>query len=112
MLNFIHSTKFSNPIFKRRYTHLLTQWVKFIPKAKIMDLFAILVRSLSEITDHVLIYEHCRTIHELVKEIDYWVKKSESGSKPSFAHGQLFDASSSSPLCDEEDQVMMSLKIN
>jgi len=69
-----------------------------------MDYFRILVQSLSELIDHVLIYEHCRCIHELIKEIDYWVKKSESGSRTSYASGSLFDHATT-PISEEEDQI-------
>lgn len=69
-----------------------------------MDYFRILVLSLKEVTDHVLIYEHCRCIHELIKEIDYWVKKSESGPRTSYAYGSLFDHGST-PISEEEDQI-------
>jgi hypothetical protein len=77
-----------------------------------MEYFKIMVISLQELTDHVLIYEHCRTIHEMIKEIDNWVKKSESGARPSYAHGSLFDNPSSSPASEEEDQIQMSIRIN
>jgi hypothetical protein len=77
-----------------------------------MDYFTVIVRSLSQLTDHVLIYEHCRTIHELIKEIDYWVKKSENGTRTSFVYGQLFELSSPSPGNEEEDRIQMSLAIN
>ena len=46
ILDFIYKNKFQNPIFKRRYTHLLAQWAKNIPKTKLVDYFAILVQSL------------------------------------------------------------------
>jgi len=62
------------------------------------------VQSLQETTDHVLIYEHCRCLHELIKEIDFWFKKGESGSRPSFAKGPLFDHNSS-PITEEEEQI-------
>jgi hypothetical protein len=73
VLDYIYQNKFSNPLFKRRYTHLLTLWVKIIPKQKLLDYFRILLQSLSGLTDNVLIYEHCRTIHEIIKEVDYWI---------------------------------------
>jgi hypothetical protein len=53
----------------------------------------------------VLIYEHCRCIHELIKELDFWVKKGESGTKPSFATGSLFDNNNFSPDTEEEEQI-------
>ena len=31
------------------------------------------------IEDYVLIYEHCSCIHEMLKEIDYWLKMQSSG---------------------------------
>jgi hypothetical protein len=102
ILDFIHANKFDNPLFKRRYTHLITQWVKNLPKDKLLGYFTILVQSLSGLTDHVLIYEHCRCLHELVKELEFWVKKGESGAKPSYAAvGSLFDENST--ITEEED---------
>jgi hypothetical protein len=50
-----------------------------------MHYFRILVQSLQETTDYVLIYEHCRCIHELIKDIDHWVKKADSGPRTSYA---------------------------
>lgn len=62
-----------------------------------------IVQSLAELTDHVLIYEHCRCIHEMIKEIDYWVKKSvDGGPRKSSAYGSLFDHSSC-PASEEDD---------
>jgi hypothetical protein len=37
----------------------------------------------------------------MIKEIDLWIKKSESGEKPSYAGGSLFDGNSH--LNDEEE---------
>jgi|LauGreDrversion4_2_1035121.scaffolds.fasta_scaffold169210_2 hypothetical protein len=76
-----------------------------------MDYFRVLVVSLQEITDHVLIYEHCRCIHELIKEIEFWIKKEKSGNRASYAQGSLFD-SGNSPITEEEEQIQMSIKIN
>lgn len=42
-----------------------------------MDYMRLLITSLKELDDYVLIYEHCHCIHEMVKEIDNWVKKAE-----------------------------------
>ena len=103
VLDFIFQNKWQNPLFKRRFTHILTQWAKLLPKNKFMDYFRILVHSLQESTDYVLIYEHCRCIHELIKELDHWIKKSESGSSPSYAHGSLFDGDC--PQNEEEDHL-------
>jgi hypothetical protein len=65
------------------------------------------VHSLQEITDHVLIYEHCRCLHELIKEIDFWFKKGQTGARPSFAKGPIFDSS----ITEEEEQIQMSTLI-
>ena len=41
-------------------------------------------------------------MHELVKELEFWVKKGESGAKPSYAAvGSLFDDNST--ITEEED---------
>jgi hypothetical protein len=42
-----------------------------------MDYFRLLIESLKEVTDYVLIYEHCHCIHEMIKEINHWIKKTE-----------------------------------
>lgn len=71
-----------------------------------------LFQSLNELTDSVLIYEHCRCIHELIKEIDFWVKKSEAGEpRKSSAYGSLFDQSSC-PASEEEEQIQHSKFLN
>jgi hypothetical protein len=70
-----------------------------------MEQFAVLFQSLSTLEDSVLIYEHCRCIHELIKEIDYWVKKYEAGEpRKSSAYGSLFDHNSC-PASEEEEQI-------
>ena len=61
-------------LFQRRYIHILTQWVKLIPKSKFMHFFNLVLTNLQNTTDMVLIYEHCTCIHEMLKEIDYWLK--------------------------------------
>ena len=43
VLSYIQQNKFGSPLFKRRYTHLLTQWIKNIPKSKLMEQFAVLL---------------------------------------------------------------------
>lgn len=48
-----------------------------------MDYFRLCIESLKELNDYVLIYEHCYCIHEMIKEINYWIKKSESGQTSS-----------------------------
>ncbi len=35
-------------------------------------------------TDYVIIYEHCHCIHEMIKELEYWIKKAENGENPSY----------------------------
>lgn len=79
VLSFIIQNKWQNILFKRRFTHILAQWIKLLPKAHFLNYFKFLITSLSEMTDYVIIYEHCHCIHEMIKEIDYWIKKAENG---------------------------------
>lgn len=58
----------------------MSQWVKLLPKSEFMKYFKIVVQSLHEVTDYVLIYEHCYCIHEMIKELEYWIKKAEGDS--------------------------------
>ena len=48
-----------------------------------MNYFNLVLEQLSNTTDYVLIYEYCMCIHEMLKEIDYWLKQSH-GTGPSF----------------------------
>lgn len=113
VLDYIKQNKWQNPLFRRRYTHIVTQWCRLIPKSKMMDILRLLVQSLGEETDSVLIYEHSRCIHEIIKEISHWIKKSES---PSGKHSQAFYAGNSllnngSSISEEEDQINLSKQI-
>ena len=56
----------------------MIQWVKLIPKAKFMTYFNIILENMHATTDFVLIYEQACCIHEMLKEIDYWLKLSNS----------------------------------
>ena len=52
-----------------------------------MDYFNIILENMSNTTDYVLIYEQATCIHEMLKEIDYWLKQGHSqqnskGPKP------------------------------
>lgn len=77
ILDFLVAHKWQNPLFKRRFTHILSQWAKLLPKAKFFHYFSQVVASLREVTDFVLIYEHCHCLHEMVKELDLWIKKGQ-----------------------------------
>ena len=47
-----------------------------------MAYFNFVLQELSKTTDQVLIYEYATCIHEMLKEIDYWIKISgQSNSK-------------------------------
>lgn len=37
VLSYLKQHKFASPLFKRRYTHLLTMWIKIIPKTSLME---------------------------------------------------------------------------
>jgi len=43
-----------------------------------MHYYEQILTNLAITTDYVLIYEHCSCIHEMLKEIDYWLKMSSS----------------------------------
>ena len=110
VLDHILANRWTSPLFKRRFTHILTQWIKLLPKAQFMKYFRILVQSLQETQDYVLIYEHCNCIHEMVKELDYWLKKTDDKSTGSkFPSGCLFDEGGSA--IDEDDQIKQSNSI-
>ena len=49
-----------------------------MPKAKFIHYYEQILANLATSTDYVLIYEHCSCIHEMLKEIDYWLKMSSS----------------------------------
>jgi hypothetical protein len=70
VLDFIFQNKWKNPLFKRRFTHILIQWTRLLPKARFMDYFRLLISNLQETNDPVLIYETSRCIHEMIKEIE------------------------------------------
>lgn len=78
----LKQNKWDSILFQRRYVHILIQWVKLIPKEKFMNYFNIVLESLSKTTDHVLIYEYATCIHEMLKEIDYWLKMQNSNTAP------------------------------
>ena len=80
VLDMIKSTKWDKIIFQRRYIHILLQWVKLIPKHKFIAYFNLVTENLSQTTDMVLIYEYSTCIHEMLKEIDYWIKMNNSAS--------------------------------
>lgn len=111
VLDYVKRNKFENPLFKRRYTHLLAQWVKLIPKSQLLEQFRVLVQSLQVVSDRVLIYEHCRCLHELVKELDFWLKKQASGTRASYAQGSFFEHGGS-PISEEEDQIQLSAQVD
>ena len=47
-----------------------------------MHYFNFVLENLSKTTDHVLIYEYATCIHEMLKEIDYWLKMQNSNTAP------------------------------
>jgi len=56
---------------------ILTNWAKILPKTQFINYFNVVIKSLSETTDEVLVNEHCHCIHEMLKEIDYWIRKTK-----------------------------------
>ena len=49
-----------------------------------MNYFNIVLENLHQTTDFVLIYEQACCIHEMLKEIDYWLKMSSSSQPGAF----------------------------
>jgi hypothetical protein len=43
VLDFIIQSKWTNPLFRRRYTHIIIQWSRLLPKGRFMDYFRVLV---------------------------------------------------------------------
>lgn len=80
----IKTSKWDNILFQRRYVHILIQWVKLIPKAKFIVYFNFILENLNNTQDYVLIYEQCSCIHEMLKEIDYWLKMSSGSGQGSY----------------------------
>jgi len=82
------------------------------------------LESLSLTTDMVLIYEYATCIHEMLKEIDYWLKMNSSQAVPQFgnpfgAHGGLrkTDVNDLLNFSDtgndaQDDQISMSMNIH
>jgi hypothetical protein len=46
VLDFIISKKWTSPLFRRRYTHILIQWTRLLPKQRYMDYFRMLIQNL------------------------------------------------------------------
>ena len=107
----------------------MIQWVKLIPKAKFMTYFNIVLENLHATEDFVLIYEQACCIHEMLKEIDYWLKMSNStqpgqftsmlGGMVNSAHGSLRRAARSDLLDfndtandSQDDHIAMSVHIH
>jgi hypothetical protein len=88
-----------------------------------MYYFNMVLDSLENTTDYVLIYEYATCIHEMLKEIDYWVKQSSQvtagaglvkpfGASKTSTGGNLLDFGLSDQAIDGEDQIKMSLEIH
>lgn len=60
-----------------------------MPKAKFIHYYEQILNNLANITDYVLIYEHCSCIHEMLKEIDYWLKMSGSSTNNTAEFGSI-----------------------
>lgn len=54
-----------------------------------MNYFNIVLENLHATTDFVLIYEQACCIHEMLKEIDYWLKMSNSTQPGQFTSSLL-----------------------
>ena len=76
---------------------ILTHWVKILPKPIFFDLLKATLESLSGLgtpqavaignegvqslsltqIEQVLVFEHCIVVHEMLKEIHFWVDKAD-----------------------------------
>ena len=74
ILQFMYSHKWGSMLFKRRFSYIIQQWARLVSKKYYLDYLNLLVTSLSSLEDKVLIYEHCKAIHEFLKEIDLTIK--------------------------------------
>lgn len=76
-------------LFKRRYLLILGHWTKILPKPRFLEYFNIVLASLAETgvqltannqftnLDMVLINEHCRLLHEMLKEVYQWLNRAD-----------------------------------
>ena len=74
-------------MFQRRFMHILITWVKLIPKTnnKFLDYYETVLTNLAQSTDYVLIFEQAQCLYEMLKEIEYWLKRAAAGlSSPDF----------------------------
>ena len=81
VLDFILQKKWASPLFRRRYTHILIQWTRLLPKTRFMDYFRMLIQNLQESVDPVIIYETAKGIHEMIKEIDSQIQSQQGEGK-------------------------------
>ena len=99
VLQFIKHNKWNeaeeSKIFRRRYLLILTHWTKILPKPIFLELFNSVLESLLQIgqnqgatgdnagpvqlssLDQVLVLEHCHCIHEMLKEIHFWLQRED-----------------------------------
>lgn len=67
---------------------ILTHWSKLLDKTVFLDYFNSALESLSQIEagtkgtsvtalEKVLIMEHCHCIHQMLKEIHYWITRAD-----------------------------------
>jgi hypothetical protein len=87
ILDMIRQSKWDSLLFQRRYIHILIQWVKLIPKTKFTLYYNLVLDNLAATSDLVLIYEHASCIHEMLKEIEYWIKQRNSANKSTSFQG-------------------------
>jgi hypothetical protein len=110
--------------------HILIQWVKLIPKSKFVHYYYQVLDALTQTSDCVLIYEYATCIHEMLKEIDYWIKLSSSGAggspliapfsaagsaalrKAGISRGNDLLDFGDTPSDVEDDQIRMSIQIH
>lgn len=61
--------------------HIVITWVKLIPKTndKFLEYYNTVLTNLSQSTDYVLIFEQAQCLYEMLKEIEYWLKRAAAG---------------------------------
>ena len=83
VLQFIRQHKWESPVFRRRYLLVITHWAKILPKVHFYEILESVTASLDDIPEHstalnqVLIVEHTHCIHEMLKEVHFWIQRAE-----------------------------------
>ena len=94
--------------------HILITWVKLIPKTndKFLDYYETVLTNLAQSTDYVLIFEQAQCLYEMLKEIEYWLKRAAAGLNAgefptvsgSLRRGDLIDFDQMASSVESEDE--------